>query len=352
MITKAKTSLYFAEFYFHLSDGKNYLTAGGQEGLDIYNEIIAAHKRGVQIYMVVQKPSASMPNEDAIYYNKNGIAKVVFIDWSSILSYGILHTKMIIADNSSFYVGSANTDWESLTQVKELGIYIKNNPNLAGDAIKIFYSYWVAANGGKLPKPWPSNLYASFNFTKPQQIISQNYVYFSVSPKEYATPYRNDDLETLLRTIKTAKRSVCIEVMDYFPGTLYVKENFYWPDIDDKLRDAAFRGVHVRFLVSKWNHSKSEMFQYLKSLNQINNIQVKLFELEEWSPPIPFTRVNHAKFMVTENKAFISTSNWSGDYFLWTGGVSVNWEGDEVVSELQRAFDRDWNSPYAKLITL
>jgi len=54
--------------------------------------------------------------------------------------------------------------------------------------------------------------------------------------------------------------------------------------------------------------------------------------------------------MVTENRAYISTNNWSGDYFLWTGGVSLNWVGDTVVTKLQEAFDRDWNSPYAKLL--
>ena len=34
-----------------------------------------------------------------------------------LLGSGILHTKFIIADNRSFYLGSANMDWRSLTQV-------------------------------------------------------------------------------------------------------------------------------------------------------------------------------------------------------------------------------------------
>jgi len=256
--------------------------------------------------MVVQKPTANMPNTDAIYFNQNGIAKVLFIDWSSILSYGILHTKMIIADNYSFYVGSANTDWESLTQVKEMGIHVKNNPQLAVDAVKIFYSYWFAAMYQKLPNPWPMDLYATFNISNPQTISPNNYVYFSVSPPQYVVPLRTNDLDVIRQTMKTATTSICIEVMDYFPGTLYMNnKNFYWPDIDDSLRDAAFRGVQVRFLVSKWNHSNAKMFQYLYSLNQIKNIQVKLFQIEEWNPPIPFTRVNHAKFMVTEKKKLL-----------------------------------------------
>jgi len=138
--------------------------------------------------------------------------------------------------------------------------------------------------------------------------------------------------------------------MDYFPATLYISNGFYWPVIDDALRSAAYRGVRVNFLVSKWNHTNPLMYQYLRSLNLLDLIRVKLFHIEEWDPVIPFTRVQHAKFLVTENEAFISTSNWSANYFLWTGGVTLNWVGNDVVNELQSCFDRDWNSPYSTLI--
>ena len=39
------------------------------------------------------------------------------VDIKRLLGSGILHTKFIIADNRSFYLGSANMDWRSLTQV-------------------------------------------------------------------------------------------------------------------------------------------------------------------------------------------------------------------------------------------
>ena len=37
---------------------------------------------------------------------------------------------------------------------------------------------------------------------------------------------------------------------------------------------------------------------------------------------MPYTRVNHSKFMVTDGQAFVTTSNWEGDYFISTAGVS------------------------------
>lgn len=42
----------------------------------------------------------------------------------------------------------------------------------------------------------------------------------------------------------------------------------------------------------------------------------------ENDPYVPYTRVNHAKFLVSEGQGFITTSNWEGDYFLTTAGAS------------------------------
>jgi len=87
---------------------------------------------------------------------------------------------------------------------------------------------------------------------------------------------------------------------------------------------------------------------------------------------VPYTRVNHNKYMVTDNAAYIGklllmlptacdncagTSNWSGDYFVSTGGVSciVNQTGtasnvSTIQQQLMEVFDRDWNSQYANFV--
>ena len=77
-------------------------------------------------------------------------------------------------------------------------------------------------------------------------------------------------------------------------------------------------------------------------------------------PPneIPFARVNHNKYMVTDKGAFISTSNWSGDYFTSTGGVSlivnqtqssnIKNQDQTMQYQLEELFMRDWKSQYTK----
>ena len=110
-------------------------------------------------------------------------------------------------------------------------------------------------------------------------------------------------------------------------------------------------------------------------------MQQKIFIVPVVTPDqedIPFSRVNHNKYMVTDNAAYVGefiifvvyssnwslvsvcfllilgTSNWSGDYFVNTGGVgfvindTATEEGGETFrSQLKKVFDRDWNSEYA-----
>ena len=65
--------------------------------------------------------------------------------------------------------------------------------------------------------------------------------------------------------------------------------------------------------------------------------------------------------MVTENAAYIGTSNWSADYFVSTGGIGCiinqtlsdaknQLNSDTIQGQLQDVFSRDWNSNYTKSI--
>ncbi len=55
----------------------------------------------------------------------------------------ICFVQLWIVDGQHFYVGSANFDWRSLTQVKEVGLLVKNCACLAQDVAKIWDVYWI-----------------------------------------------------------------------------------------------------------------------------------------------------------------------------------------------------------------
>ncbi len=71
------------------------------------------------------------------------------LNFTALMGAGILHSKLWVVDRRHFYVGSANFDWRSLTQVKELGVLVTDCPCLAADMAKIFEVYWTLGGQGK-----------------------------------------------------------------------------------------------------------------------------------------------------------------------------------------------------------
>jgi phospholipase D3/4 len=57
--------------------------------------------------------------------------------------------------------------------------------------------------------------------------------------------------------------------------------------------------------------------------------------------------VNHTKYIVTDRRVNIGTSNMTWDYFASTAGSSFNADHPALVRTLQSVFDRDWGSSYA-----
>lgn len=135
--------------------------------------------------------------------------------------------------------------------------------------------------------------------------------------------------------------------------------------LDTALRAAAVdRGVHVRLLVSCWLNTDPSMFPYLRSLQALSNpaahVSVDVVSTCSWDqagwgqvallPPdtpllpkkvfivpvrnhsnIPFSRVSHSKFMVTERAAYIGgwgqPAGVGSGLVAWGPGVSDGGHG-------------------------
>jgi len=352
LISNAEYTLDLAYFYTTLTNGSSYIEYGGARGNDVYDALIAAHQRGVRIRFVQSEPEPpAFYDADTAALADAGVIELRSINFTALIGSGILHTKMMIADSQHMYVGSANCDWRSLAQVKELGVILHNSPELVKDTWKVFEEYWLAANETELPH-FDSYLDASYNYTNPlvkDYNDTQMEMYVAVSPPQFATPNRDTTRAAILQAIGAAKEFVYISVMDYLPVTLYEKTNFYSGEVDEALRAAAFNhDIEVKLMAGYWEHTSSEMLPYLKSLNALSNVEVNVFIV----PPlanvtIPFTRVNHPKYMVTDLEAHITTNNWTPDYFIDTGGVAVVLRGGNAVEEVKSRFERDWYSSYA-----
>jgi len=80
--------------------------------------IEAGSKRGIRIRVAKNPPSTSIPNTvDTVELETVGGAEVRSLDFKRLIGGGVLHTKMWVVDRKHVFVGSANMNWRSLTQV-------------------------------------------------------------------------------------------------------------------------------------------------------------------------------------------------------------------------------------------
>lgn len=145
--------------------------------------------------------------------------------------------------------------------------------------------------------------------------------------------------------------------------------------LDPELHQVVFsKQATVKVLVAHWRTTLAGTENYLQYLNFTDalckssvynhckgKVEIKNYEVPGWDATGPavvsgalsgnkypgFTRVNHAKFAVSDVRAHVGTNNLVWDYFYATAGVSFGTYDPRIVSQLQAIFDADWTSPYA-----
>lgn len=290
-----------------------------------------------------------------------------------------MHAKVWIFDRAHFYVGSANMDWKSLAQVMELGVVVTNAGDLALDMTRVFDVWWTASDTlefqsmyhstrvfssefqtHRIVPEWSSTLTRSsenpFASSKFHAVYNQSHLFngksfLSASPSEMSGLGRTWDQDAIVDTIMTAQKHVSISVMDFqtsseFPvinGEPHHHHLVWWPAFSRAILTKIFaQRVKIRILLSHWAHSHASMWQNMRALvlqaswcrdndKCPGELDIRFFQLPGWnattgdSPQWPgFSRVNHAKYIVTDSRVNVGTSNWSWGYFYTTAGISFN----------------------------
>jgi phospholipase D3/4 len=389
---------------------------GADSGRALYEALSDAARRGVSI-RILQSPGFSGQKQESDTLRDQFPERISIheVDMGKWYGGGIMHQKIWIFDSIHLYLGSANMDWKSLTQVKEMGVAVEDCPELAADANKYFESWWTFSAltpvneeafdpGVRIDRrvpPW-SNLITTPNRPKSPfdgekyatQYGSRNPlslclngencgVFLSGCPQEVLGKGRTWDGEGLVHTIDDAQKSVCISVMDFAPAGLYSRPSagppvgdegvipsdtpVWWPLLTNALLSAVLtRKLYVRLIVSKWAHTSALIEPMLRALQSAadagradpymsaGQLEIKLLMVPGWNSTsgsnrkFPgHTRVNHTKYIVTDRRINIGTSNMTWDYFASTAGSSFNTDHPSLVHTLQAVFDRDWASSYA-----
>ncbi|XP_042302662.1 5'-3' exonuclease PLD4 [Sceloporus undulatus] len=367
LLNMTQESIHVASYYWALTgEDVGVNDTSSKQGEDILKKFESLLLENITVFIATSVPSKVKHSTDLEILERKG-AHVKRINFGQ-LTHGVLHTKFWIVDRKHIFLGSANVDWRSLTQVKEVGVLINNCSSLANDLWKTFKTYWdLGGPNATIPSPWPRNYSTNINRQNPLEVQfngSSTKAYFSASPPSFCPGGRTFDLVAVLDVIYEAEEYVYVSMMEYFPTSRFRHPPRYWPPIDNALKDVALCcNIRIRLLVSCWIHTDSSMFHYLKSLSVLNNpsanitIEVKIFIVPIGNHSnIPFARLNHNKYMVTEKAAYVGTSNWAEEYFTTTAGVgliarqsSINpaRKTPTIQEQLTFLFERDWNSRYA-----
>jgi phospholipase D3/4 len=397
---------------------EQFLEMGGNYGRALSDALVNAAKRGIKI-RILQSPGFEGNGEKqeidelVMYKNHVEVRQINMEDW---YDGGIMHQKIWVFDNRDIYLGSANMDWRSLTQVKEMGIVLEDQPDFAKDVTHYFDGWWHVASmetpkketvfdhasgftrtvpawsplvseEKRIPSPLDvEELRTYYNMENPMPLMfngQQTEAFITGCPIEFCAPGRTYDGDALVKTIMGAQKSICISVMDFVPVSLFrgkldratgkavingqTATAAWWPMLFNTLIHAVItNGSHVRLLISKWKYTSSIMEPFLRALKETasagranystncGSLEIRLFYVPGWHSTLgPFrlypghTRVNHSKYIVTDQRLNIGTSNMTWDYFTNTAGTSFNSNHPGLVKKLQEIFDRDWESEYA-----
>ncbi|KAJ6434843.1 hypothetical protein OIU84_000146 [Salix udensis] len=368
---------------------------GADQGSAVYNAIEDAALRNVSIRLLQHSgvyPDYTKEPTDLASGRPN--VKSVTLLLSKWWGSGIIHTKVWISDRKDVYIGSANNDWKSLTQVKELTpeLYLINGGKLIERFPAGHISSILKKDAGHLflvPLRFPI-LQAIQHYQIHSCSIIQSRLLGAViqirslNQAIYHLPLLSYHLEGSrlmsrhgIDTIKSAGTGsvVRINTMDWLGQSQYMKQTIYWSSLSSAISEVVFsKQATVKILVAYWAHFIDNTDLYLKSLlysnvlcssSKYNNcsgkVEIKYYLVPGYNLTGPaisngtstgniypgFTRVNHGKYAVSDTRAHIGTSNLIWDYFYTTAGVSFGTYNPAIVSQLQAIFDSDWNSPYA-----
>ena len=318
---------------------------GGEGRLQpILAALEAAAARGVPVRLLADaKFEQTYPDTLAALGAVAGI-EVRLIDMKPVRG-GVQHAKFFRVDDA-VWLGSQNFDWRSLEHIHELGVTVRE-PRAAADLGAVFEQDWAIAGGGAVPEPGAPA--ADDDGPAPTPYRGGTvHIEAVASPADLLPPGVDWDLPHLLRMIEGAQGRVRVQLLSH---AIVGYDKQAWDTLDAALRDAAARGVAVELMVSDWS-KRGHKLEVAQALARVDGVTVKFVVIPDWSGGfVDFSRTIHSKYMTVDGtQAWLGTSNWSRDYFHSSRNVGVVVEGALFAEDLDRVFQRIWDSEYAETV--
>jgi len=318
-----------------------YLSRKPGEALDpVLDEIGRAAARGVKVRLLLDRGMGrTYPQPAESLGTLHGIT-VRYVDYRR-LAGGVQHAKFMIVDDREAWLGSQNLDWRALSHIHELGARITLEP-VAKAVADVFETDWIASDSTQASPPVDRKR-AKWPLKFSQDGVSGR-LWFGASPVKLnpgSTPW---DRDLILERVNQAQRELVAQVLSYGVGGHGRTDS----TLHRALIAAAGRGVKVKLIVSDWvvgGRGEAD----LRALAATPNIEVRISKVAEWSGGyVPFSRVEHCKYMVTDNEwLWLGTSNWDPSYFLSSRNIGVTMQHRRLAAQVRAIFETSWRMPSA-----
>lgn len=329
MISKSRRSLDISQFYVQTL---------AHSGLDrVLRSMESAAQRGIKIRFLVDEAFVKKyPNDTG--KTMEGIRKwpgtEVRITNRWAKNGGIQHSKYFIVDSQDAFLGSQNFDWRALDHIAELGFRFRSPP-LVASLQAVFEDDWAKADNQEGVQDLNPKFFQPAVWQDVDGAI--NTVALKVSPNPDSHNPGLWDLPAMLQMLREAKKKIRLTAMLYKPS---YHDKSSWLEVDNLLIEAARRGVQVQVMTD--NRNKAMDFKNLLEAG----VEVGLVKIPTHSSgPIPHARLLHAKYVVVDDqKSWLGTSNFEGDYFYHSRNLSLIFDSPRLSTSMGQIFDRYWTS--------
>jgi phosphatidylserine/phosphatidylglycerophosphate/cardiolipin synthase-like enzyme len=336
MIRGAKQQIDLEHFYLSRKPG---------EALDpILDELGRAASRGVRVRLLLDRGMARTYPQPAESLSRIHGVQVGYVNYRR-LAGGVQHAKFMIVDDREAWLGSQNLDWRAFSHIHELGARIRIEP-VAKAIADVFETDWNATDTlqqrppvDRRPTDWPVTF---------RQKSEDGNLWFGASPVKLNPASTLWDRDLILDRVNAAKKELVAQVLSYGTGGHGRTDS----TLHRALLAAAGRGVKVKLIVSDWvvgGRGEAD----LRALAATPNVEVRISRVPEWSGGyIPFSRVEHCKFMVTDELwLWLGTSNWDPSYFMSSRNIGVTLRHRALARQVRGIFETSWRAPYAIPLT-
>ena len=260
----------------------------------VIDELVNATKRGVDVRLIFD------PHTQTLYPNTDETLAKLKIPFKIIPS----HAKVVVIDNKTAYVGSANWNHNGLDDNWELSMKT-NNPDTISEAYEYVNKLW---NTG----------------SKVTRSIDKYYERFTTGNEYY---------DLLMSDLKNANS---IKVLMFEATYNFENPNALDSMLLQEVKNAYDRGANLKLLLDDPRYL--EVTRGPQFLTQ-NNVPFKVDNKNSG-----FNQKVHAKAILIDDQIlFIGSHNWSDDSLGSLGETTIITRHPQTISDFQAIFDAKWS---------